>query len=71
MIHPSDGPRELHPFHRWRRCRLLPGQYRFLPRDEGMTLKTDLIILAAGTAAAIIAPTLVLAVDAYWRGLIP
>lgn len=36
-----------------------------------MTLKADLIILAAGTAAAIITPTLVLALDAYWRGLIP
>ena len=36
-----------------------------------MTLKTDLVILAIGTAAAIIAPALVIAADAYWRGLIP
>jgi len=36
-----------------------------------MTLKTDLLILAAGTAAAIVAPTLVIALDAYWKGLIP
>lgn len=36
-----------------------------------MTLKTDLIILAIGTAVAILAPTLVVALDAYWRGLIP
>lgn len=36
-----------------------------------MTLRTDLIILAAGIAAAILAPALVIAVDAYWRGLIP
>jgi len=36
-----------------------------------MTPKTDLIILAAGTLAAIIAPSLVIALDAYWKGLIP
>mgnify|MGYP000553005058 CR=1 FL=1 len=36
-----------------------------------MTLKTDLLILAAGTLVAILAPTLVIAIDAYWRGLIP
>jgi len=36
-----------------------------------MTLKTDLLILAAGTAFAILAPTIVIALDAYWRGLIP
>mgnify|MGYP003517998336 CR=1 FL=1 len=36
-----------------------------------MTLKTDLIILATGTAAAIIAPSIVIALDAYWKGLIP
>lgn len=36
-----------------------------------MTLKTDLIVLAVGTAAAIIAPVLVIAADDYLRGLIP
>lgn len=36
-----------------------------------MTLKHDLIILTIGTIAAIAAPALVIAADAYWKGLIP
>lgn len=36
-----------------------------------MTLKTDLIILAIGTAAAVLAPTIVVGFHAYNIGLIP